>query len=531
LLAAGLFLFSAVTAPGGLDSGDAAIRLATAESWLDGRGGALDAALHATHAVVRGREGNYYSFYQPTQSATMVPFVLVERALRRWNYPSRHVATLLYSLLFLPALAAATVVVLVQAARCVGAEWRIAALAAVATYYGSVLFPYTRVAQEENIVAFAYSVWLLGACRTHRRLPAGAFLMAGGLCLAMATRLASLPVVAILSAGSTLLIAGNRRSLRLRESVAACAVIAAAGIGLGAYNEYRFGTPFETGYRASVAERGVDLFRRDRVLEHALALLFSPGRGLVFYSPVWLVAAWETFRASSRRWNTVTVTAWTGWWAALIFAAGLFWWTGAAAWGPRYLVAAQALLGTVLAQFLARRARAGAIVTLLVVMQLPAIVLPSQTEEQSRRVLEQSTGRRISEWSWAGSGAGERPGRAVRAVVETIVRSAGSSTAPSTTALSPAETLELSDYQTIFWWPFRLCFRFGVLPKWAAFALVAAGIGAALLLVRRAFEGSHRPPVRARPTMAERPSRTAPGPESDGSGRLATAEPPARGLR
>ncbi len=117
------------------------------------------------------------------------------------------------------------------------------------------------------------------------------------------------------------------------------------------YNLVRFGTPFSTGYHFESGEG----FNANWLLG-LWGLLFSPYRGLFWYTPLALlsVLAWPGFirRHRAEGWLLAAV--------ALVMVAlfGKWWmWWGGFAWGPRFLVPLAPLLVLVLAPWLEFGAR------------------------------------------------------------------------------------------------------------------------------------------------------------------------------
>lgn len=125
------------------------------------------------------------------------------------------------------------------------------------------------------------------------------------------------------------------------------------------YNHYRFGSFFETGYTAAwhlahgdaIGEFG---FQPTNIPSHLTGLLASPGKGLIWFSPVLLLAVlcWHRFREHrSHLADGIALT--TG--LYLLFYAANFAWHGSVwSWGPRYIVPIVPLIVVAIA-FLPRR--------------------------------------------------------------------------------------------------------------------------------------------------------------------------------
>lgn len=99
------------------------------------------------------------------------------------------------------------------------------------------------------------------------------------------------------------------------------------------YNWYRFGDWREFGY----GPHATYAFRPARLGEGLYGLFLSPGKGLVFYSPIVLLAlaGWGPFR---RRRPAEAAFIASLWFVEVLFFAARSWWWGNWCWGPRYLV-------------------------------------------------------------------------------------------------------------------------------------------------------------------------------------------------
>lgn len=109
------------------------------------------------------------------------------------------------------------------------------------------------------------------------------------------------------------------------------------------YNHYRFGSLFDTGYQAAWhlahgSEIGATGFRLSNVPRNLLGLLASPGKGLLWFSPVVVLAvpAWTSFRKV--RPKIADGIATTAVLYLLFYAANFAWHGSVWSWGPRYIV-------------------------------------------------------------------------------------------------------------------------------------------------------------------------------------------------
>jgi hypothetical protein len=95
-----------------------------------------------------------------------------------------------------------------------------------------------------------------------------------------------------------------------------------------AYNQYRFGGVFDDGHGQDPA------MAMNPGSIGIVGLLFSPGKGLLWYAPMWVVAAVSC--RSPRLWLPFVLS--------LLLHGFLYDWTGGTGWGPRFLFQALPLL-------------------------------------------------------------------------------------------------------------------------------------------------------------------------------------------
>ena len=242
--------------------------------------------------------------------------------------------------------------------------------------FGTLLVAYVPTGLSELGVALGIAVGLASLTavpRDPKRAGAVAGAAAGLTVLMRADSL--LLVVPILAVGAWVL--GGRRRLPLLAFGAGAAPWL---LMVAAYNVLRFGAPWRLGYEGTA------------VFDHSLlaglyGLVLSPGRGLVWYVPLVLVAMLG-FPRALRRFPTLTVVA-----LALILVRipvyGTFWaWTGGpGVWGPRYLAPAMPALAPGILEVIRRfrmlpspsRVVVIAVATVSVLVQLPGtLVNPSE---------------------------------------------------------------------------------------------------------------------------------------------------------
>ncbi|KAF1079961.1 MAG: hypothetical protein GQF41_3637 [Candidatus Rifleibacterium amylolyticum] len=102
------------------------------------------------------------------------------------------------------------------------------------------------------------------------------------------------------------------------------------------YNNYRFGSIFESGYSLIAARAGVSLFSKTSFFTGLAGLLVSPGKGFFFYSPITLLFFFyfKPFWKKHQELGTCFISTII---IYVIFFSKYLYWHGDWAWGPRFL--------------------------------------------------------------------------------------------------------------------------------------------------------------------------------------------------
>jgi hypothetical protein len=490
-LALGVFLAYLFTSSGGFEASDPVLRYETAKSWIEGRGGALPGELGWGGGAVLP-DGRVYSFYGPLQSVLMVPFILAARALPAPAVDPSVVETFFISLGLFPLLSTAVILLLFLALRRLGHSPRVSLLACLGIAFASLFWHYARMGQEESLVALGYALWLYGAARLATGGRLAATLMALGALVAIATRWAVAPQLAVLFVVTLLLLRRYRERVRPADLALGAGLVATGVFALLLYNHVRFGAWLETGYGLLYLHLGMKMFQLAGYGSHFAALLASPYRGLLFYSPIVLAAIAGTFllRSGAERllgFGSLAVLA-----TAILFFASFQFWAGGHAWGPRFLTSPQVLLAPALAGLFERRPRSALLIPILAAVQIFSTVLPASTEEYVRFNLDQARPGYCHDWRFECSALPQRIPRGIRAVVNTVANRPGTAL-KGRPLVAPSVVLSTSDYRTLYWWPVRIAFRLRRLPSWVALLVCLAGLGAAAVCLRRAWTASREP--------------------------------------
>jgi hypothetical protein len=490
-LALGVFLAYFFTSSGGLESGDAVLRYETAKSWLAGRGGALPASL-GWHGGAVLPDGRIYSFFGPLQSVLMVPFLLAARAVPAPGGDASVAETFTISLGLFPLLSTAVILLLFLSLRRLGRSVRASLLASLGIAFASLFWHYARTGQEESLVALGYALWLYGAARLVSGGRLAVTLMALGGLVAFATRWGSVPQLAVLLVITLALTIRRRKEIRRADLALASALSAAGVFGVLLYNHLRFGAWLETGYGILFAHLQVRMFELDGYAGHVAALLASPYRGLLFYSPIVLAAVAGAFLLRPGAERILGLGALAALAVALLFVAAFHFWTGGHSWGPRFLASPQVLLAPALAALFARWPRSAVLVPLLAGLQVFSTVLPASTEEYVRFNLDRAHPGYCSDWRFACTAVPQRIPLGLSAFANTVADRPGVALT-GRPLVAPDVVLSTSDYRTLYWWPVRIAFRLRLLPSWAALLICFAGLGAAAFCLHRAWTAPAEP--------------------------------------
>ena len=316
-LAGGVALIFLALLPPGIYSVDGNGMLAVAESLVSRHSLDVPAELG-----LPGRSGLFFGKWYPLQSLLAVPFVAAGSAVAHaMHLPAHYVAAIVS--LILPALfTGATTALVALVALQLGGSIRAAALAGLSYAFSTIAMVYARTFYAEPLLALltAGSVYL--AIRCSGNDIAWASLLCGLAVLAKPTGIVVGPCICAY-------LFARKRGLLVS---AAPAIGSLAGLVVYmAYNYFRFGHALTFGqpwaFSLSFVPTGI------------AGLLVSPGRGLIWYSPVLLLAI-AGFRTAKKTHALEALLV------ASLFAGFLslhsVWsfWGGGWSWGPRFLLPA-----------------------------------------------------------------------------------------------------------------------------------------------------------------------------------------------
>lgn len=280
LLFAGFALVLVALLPPANYSSDGANMLAVSDSLVTN--GDLD--VPCGDQAILGRGGECYSTFYPLISFLAVPFVAIGRQAGALAGLSPEYVGHLVALL-VPALAAAGAATMTVAiAWQLGATRRAGVLAGCAFAFATEALTYARTFYAETLAAFfvAASVWALAQDARRRWWAAPAL------------------ALAILAKPQMVLVGpaiGFALALRTRDAVPVLIASAGTAVGAavyGAYNWLRFESV--TNFGGESRELGTDNYSPGALLDSLGLLLVSPGRGVIWFSPIVLVGAYLLIR-------------------------------------------------------------------------------------------------------------------------------------------------------------------------------------------------------------------------------------------
>jgi len=287
-------------------------------------------------ADIVAEDGHHYSRTGILQPLLMAPFFAAGHAVDETvghfdEYPNGYAFLWFYNP-FIAAVAALALFALVyQARRSLRWATTIAALFTVA----SIAWPYSKIGMETTFMA-AIMVAFAVAYRA-RSFPSARSWGLTGFATGAAVATKAYSLVAVLPVAILLwpaFIALDRRQ-KLRLGLAVCLPVLLWIAIVAWYNWSRFGDPTSFGYSESPLTKSAPL--------NFFGLLFSPGKGLVFYSPLVVLGA----LGLPRMWreDRSLAMALLGFFVTLNAMAAVSTYWGDEVWGPRYIVpAAWALL-------------------------------------------------------------------------------------------------------------------------------------------------------------------------------------------
>jgi hypothetical protein len=350
---AGLSLILLAVVPPGTPSGDGLSMLAVADGLATGPTVEVDCEVG-----IEGRDGECFSNFYPLLSVLATPLVWLGRELGgAIGVPPVYAGHMLA--LVIPALAAAGAATLsADLARRLGANRKGAVATAVAVAFATEMLTYSRSFFAETLVAFCVVLAVWGLTGRSSRKWLGLL----GITLAVLAK----PQVVLFGPALGVALAIHRRSVRpLVETSVATAV---GSLILLAYNWIRFESLTDFGGDARTLSPSA--FAPPEALEAIGLLTISPGRGLIWFSPV---AALGLYVLWTRRREAIPLVCLVSCVGLIVLYIGN---PGSGFnWGTRYLVALLPLLCIPLGTLRGNMARLALVLALVgFVSQVPNLV-------------------------------------------------------------------------------------------------------------------------------------------------------------
>ncbi len=360
------FLLYSLFSPGN-PPGDTELRWSVSRQIIRGRGFWLEDSI-TTWNFYRGVDGKRYALYGLGQSLLLLPFTAIGLVLEKVTPIGADVADLmaqfLASVIMFPAIGAMGVWIFYRLVLALGYNKRTAVKTAAVLGGCTTYLHYSVNTQEQTQIALLMVLavlFMVKYYREQRSVYVWLFCVAAGMCILFRPSSALEVLVICLAAVMGEIFSRNKVSLvkRLGRGFAAGILGIGSSIAIvGWYNYARFGSIFETGYAPAmaIAWQGHKLFESSP-LPTLAAMLFSPGKGILFYNPVLILFAlyaWGFFR----RHKLVALAIFPAIAVNFIFHSFFTAWAGDYSWSTRYQVTMLPFLVLPLAQLFASNLKA-----------------------------------------------------------------------------------------------------------------------------------------------------------------------------
>jgi hypothetical protein len=342
-LLAALFLGSLAvyvfTANGHVQTTDYYQEVAVASRMVSGHGFDLPGVEPAPAGGIRpGLDGKNYSAHDLGSSLLLAPLALVP-GTHRDGLPTT--LLLFLSTFMTPLFAAASVPVFADLLMELGVTVRSTIIAALMYAFGSIIWPFAHISFDVTFAATFVLLAVWGIARLDRPRLQHRWAIIAGLALAWAIMI-RVDAVVVAGALSVAVVYRAWRARREGEKFAGVLIAWGLPMALGAcvnlwYNAQRFGSVFDSGHAGDPNTQ-----MNGSLVSGVAGQLISPGRGLLWFSPLVVVACfgWRRLFRHNRLVTIASVCAFS----SVVFVHGkLGNWSGEDTWGPRYLVPVAAL--------------------------------------------------------------------------------------------------------------------------------------------------------------------------------------------
>jgi hypothetical protein len=323
-------LFSALyilTAPGRIDVYDAKVRYNVTHNLIE-----TGELVTEESTGLPGKDGRYYSWYGLGQSLLAIPFYI----LGKWMGNAVTVVSLIN-----PLIGAFTCVVIFRFCTRLGYSHRASLLVTFFYGLGTFAWPYAKMNHDGPITTLftllaVYCVFVYHKLGLYRYL----VFSSCSLGVAVLTRFTSfvmLPAIFLFIYFMNRSEGSIKGKLFLKE-LAVYLLCLSPFVGFMVwYNNYRFGSIFETGYSLLARLGGFQPFSILYILDGLQGFLISPYKSYFLYSPVALLfffaiyGFYRQYKAVATMFLCITLSY-------LLFYSSYRFWHGDLAWGPRFLL-------------------------------------------------------------------------------------------------------------------------------------------------------------------------------------------------
>lgn len=291
------------------------------------------------NSTVQGKDGKYYSFYGIGQSILFIPLYLTGKGVSlalpglEKDYINEFAASFINAVF-----TALTCILLFVFGLTIGYSKKTSFLVSLIYGFATIAIVYAKDSYEHPLEAFfillaVFCTYLYVKKKNLKWLVISAVSMG----FEIITRLPPIFLVPLIF-GYVILHKSNFPSTgKLKKDLLVFGIsILPFIIFILWYNYFRFGSIFETGYQRVWGQDFTAIFFTNPVLNGIYGLMFSPGKGLLFYTPVLILslASWKFFHKKDKFLSLLFIS--------IILFYILFYaktWKGYEgwSWGPRYV--------------------------------------------------------------------------------------------------------------------------------------------------------------------------------------------------
>jgi Dolichyl-phosphate-mannose-protein mannosyltransferase len=279
---------------------------------------------------IRGRDGNYYSWFGIGPVLSALPLYCAGKAT---GTSPAFVISLLNQLV-----GAATVVLVFFFSSYLGFSNRSSLLTALFYGLGTMAWPYAKDSGDHALEALFVLLSLYFVYR-HRQGHKNSDLMLSAFSFGFSLLIRPTSIL-VAPALAILLMYPQQTGAAAYKTAKKCLTYIVLLVPFIAlilwYDNLRFGSVFETGYRLMATRLGVDYFSGTPLLAGLMGFLVSPGKGFFYFSPV-AVLFFFVVRSFSKKYPLLSIAFILTALLYLVLYSKNIYWHGSNGWGPRYL--------------------------------------------------------------------------------------------------------------------------------------------------------------------------------------------------